>query len=131
MCPVWANRVASVVAALGLVSACNVQPTPTSRGQVAAAPADQKQLLSYAQNQQFLSRLGAADRAVIDDKVDVVIEPEANSYKLTRQELAAGRIVAKFHKLGPGEVRRLGLTDKDTVSYWTVWQQSGAEMRRF
>src|SRR4029450_45883 len=104
MCPVWANRVAHVLAALGLMSACSVQPTATSGGRVAAAPADQQQLLSYAQNQQFWSRLGAADRALIDGKVDVIIEPEANSYKLTRQELAAGRIVAKFPKSAGGEV---------------------------
>lgn len=131
MGPIWANRIALVVALLGLMGACSVQPSATSRGQVAAAPADQKQLLSYAQNQQFWSRLGAADRAVIDGKVDVVIEPESNAYKLTRQELAAGRIVAKFHKLGGGEVRRLGLTEKDTVSYWTVSQQNGEYIGRF
>lgn len=130
MCPVWTNRVTPVVAVLGLLSACS-QPTATSRGQVAAAPADQRQLLSYAQNQQFWSRLGAADRALIDDSVDIIIEPEANSYKLTRQELAAGRIVAKFHKSGAGEVRRLGLTEKDTVSYWTVSQQNGVYVGRF
>ena len=62
-------------------SACSNQPTATSGGQVAPAPADRSttQLVSYAQNQQFWSRLGAADRALIDDKVDVIIEPEANS----------------------------------------------------
>ena len=131
MCPVWANRVARVVVAIGLMSACSNQPTATSGGQVAPAPADQRQLLTYAQSQQFWSRLGAADRALIDDKVDVIIEPEANSYKLTRQELAAGRIVARFLKSGGGEVRRLGLTEKDTVSFWTVSQQNGVYIGRF
>jgi hypothetical protein len=131
MSSVWANRFAPVIVALVLLNACGRQPTTTAGVQVAAAPADQRQLLTYAQNQHFWSRLGAADRGVIDGKVDVVIEPEANSYKLTRQELAAGRIVAKFHKLGDGEVRRLGLTEKDTLSYWTVSQQNGEYIGRF
>jgi hypothetical protein len=114
------------------MSACSSQPTATSGGQVAACAGRISSNCSrYAQNQQFWSRLGAADRALIDDKVDVIIEPEANSYKLTRQELAAGRIVARFHKSGGGEVRRLGLTEKDTVSYWTVSQQNGVYIGRF
>src|SRR4029078_3419476 len=117
--------------AIVVMSACTNQPTATSGGQVAPAPADQRQLLTYAQSQQFWSRLGAADRAVIDDKVYAIIEPEASSYKLTRQELAAGRIVARFLKSGGGEVRRLGLTEKDTVSYWTVSQQNGVYGGRF
>ncbi len=130
MRPVWANRVARIVAALGVISACSNQPTATSGGR-AAAPADQQQLLAYAQNQQFWTRLGAADRAIIDDSVDVIIEPEASNFKLTRQELAAGRIVARFIKTGGGEVRRLGLLDKDTVSYWTVSQQGNDYVGRF
>jgi hypothetical protein len=131
MCPVWANRVARAVAALGVIGACSNQPTATSGGRVAAAPADQQQLLAYAQNQQFWTRLGAADRAIIDDNVDVIIEPEANNFKLTRQELSAGRIVARFIKTSGGEVRRLGLLDKDTVSYWTVSQQGNDYVGRF
>jgi hypothetical protein len=131
MCPVWANRVARGVAALGLLSACSSQPTSTAGGQASAAPVDQRQLLTYAQSQKFWIRLGAADRALIDDKVNVIIEPEANSYKLTREELDAGRIVARFHKDAGGEVRRLGLTEKDTVSYWTVSQQNGEYIGRF
>ena len=131
MRPVRANRVARVVVAIGLMSACTCQPSATPGGRLAAAPADQQQLLTYAQNQQFWGRLGAADRALIDEKVNIIIEPEANGYKLTRQELAAGRIVARFHKSPGGEVRRLGLTEKDTVSYWTVSQQNGAYIGRF
>ena len=76
MCPVWANRVARVVAAIGLIKRVQ-QSTDRDVGRSGCpAPADQRQLLSYAQNQQFWSRLGAADRALIDDKVDVIIEPE-------------------------------------------------------
>lgn len=131
MSPASVGRSLCVVVALGLVSACGVQPTSASGSQVSAAPADHKQLLTYGQGLQFWSRLGAADRQLIDQKVFVTIEPEVGSYKLTQQELASGRIVAQFRKAPGGEVRRFGLLDADTLSYWGVSQQDGRYYGRF
>ena len=114
-----------------LTAGCGVQPTTSTTGQVSAAPADKQQLIAYGESRQYWTRFGAADRQLIDGKILATAEPEVNSFKLTKEELASGRIIGRFHKAPGGELRRFGLLDADTLSYWTVSMEDGRYMGRF
>jgi hypothetical protein len=80
---------------------------------------------------EYRSRLGAADLQYIDDGVLTAIEPQVGASKISEQELKDGRIVARFHKETGGSLPRYGLTSKDTVSYWLVYERDGQFYGRF
>jgi hypothetical protein len=93
---------------------------------------DKNRIIEYASRLPYRSRLGAASRQLLpEEQVVVQIEPQLASYRLSRGELDQGRVVARFHKARGGSVRRFGLGEADTVSYWLVYRKGDAYYGRF
>ncbi len=122
----------SLLPGLLALSACAyAPPLPPSPGRDPGAQ-NRQRVIEYAQNLPYRTRLGAAARQLLpEEQVVVQIEPELASYRLGRQELDEGRVVARFHKSRGGSVRRFGLGEADTVSYWLVYRKGDAYFGRF
>jgi hypothetical protein len=114
------------------LSACRYStPVPPSPGGDPGRQ-DKNRIIDYAQKLPYRTRLGAAARQLLpEEKVIVQIEPQLASFKLSRGELDEGRVVARFHKARGGSVRRFGLGEADTVSYWLVYRKGDQYYGRF
>lgn len=118
--------------ALLALSACvYAPPLPPSPGRDPGSQ-DRQRVIAYAEKLPYRTRLGAAARQLLpEEKVIVQIEPELASFRLGREQLDEGRVVARFHKARGGSVRRFGLGESDTVSYWLVYRKGDAYVGRF
>ena len=121
-----------VLTATLALSACAYPPaTAPIPGGSPPATTDRGTLFGYGQALEFRTRLGAADVQYVDESILAAIEPQVGSYKISRADLAEGRIVARFRKAASGSLRRFALLAGDTVSYWLVYQQGDDYYGRF
>lgn len=87
-------------------------------------PQARDQILEIARKQPYDVNPGASARALLDEGVEVTIEPQDGVYRLQNDQLAGGRVVARFINHGDKPVRRYGLTAGGS-SYWVIYQQQG------
>lgn len=96
-------------------------------------------VLKYGASLPYRTRLGASARQILaadtpavgPREVIVKLEPELNSWRLTEGQLAEGSVIARFHKESDGALRRFGLAESDTESFWIVYRKGDAYMGRF
>lgn len=87
-------------------------------------PQSRDKVLELGRKQVYDVNPGASARARIADGLEVTVEPQDGSYRLTEQQLAGGRIVARFINHGSKPVPEYGLPAKGT-SYWVVYAEKG------
>lgn len=102
------------------------RPTPAARfdsSQVDTIPLDS--IRSYVKSLNFDTVLGAADQQLVDFEKGLIgrgdtarIEPEEGSYRITRSDLARGRIIARIRSKVVYDSLGFG-------PWWTYWWVDG------
>ncbi|MGH7672079.1 MAG: hypothetical protein ACREMC_04210 [Gemmatimonadales bacterium] len=120
------------VAGLSVVSACGVRlerATPAPGFRVTAKPgAGDTAVLRYVQSLDFNTRPGAGDDQLLHVGTcpgptcghgpRARIQPEKGAHRLTRAELAAGRVIARLVNEDRMDYPKFGLRAHSTVHWW-------------
>lgn len=113
---------------------------PGSPGPTHGGPLSKQQIQKLGDSRTFRTRLGASARQILSpdrgstsrEVIVIQVNPDTASYALTPEQISAGAVIGHFQKLSGGSLRRFGLGEKDTSSYWYVYQdKSGQYMGRF
>lgn len=80
--------------------------------------------LTLGQKQHYDPNIGAADRTILEDSVDVTLEPMDDAFATDSNRLAKGVVVARMINHSKAALKRLGLAPGATT-YWLIYQKEG------
>jgi hypothetical protein len=87
-------------------------------------------LLEIGHKQAYDQNPGASDRAIVQDDIEVTVEPQDGAYRQTRDRLAKGAVVAEFTNHSQKTLRAYAL-EPGGHSYWVVYQKGDAWFSAF
>ena len=93
-------------------------------------PQAREQIIEIGRKQAYDANPGASDRIAVEEGIEITIEPQDGAYRMTRKDLAAGRVIARFINHTDKVIRKYSLPAKG-VSYWVVYEQKGEWLGAF
>lgn len=87
-------------------------------------PQAREKVIEIGRKQVYDANPGASARARLETGLEVTIEPQDGSFRLSDKQLAGGRIVARFINHTSRPIRDYALPPKGT-SYWVIYQDKG------
>jgi hypothetical protein len=87
-------------------------------------PQSRDKVIEIGRKQVYDVNPGASARARLDSGLEVTIEPQDGSFRLSDKQLAGGRIVARFINHSSRPIRDYALPPRGT-SYWVIYQDKG------
>jgi hypothetical protein len=93
-------------------------------------PGSRGATLTLGQKQHYNSNLGAADRTILEDGVDVTLEPMDDAYATDSTDLGKGVVIARMINHSKTALQRLGLAPGATT-YWLVYRKDGKLLSDF
>ena len=130
------SRPAVTLAVLITLGACTTPPTvvpphqPETLGIDPGEPAARDSVLALGKRQVYDANIGAAARTVLENEIDVTIEPMDDSYLADSVTLARGLVVARFINHGQDSLPRLGLAP-GAMTYWLIYRRNGQLLSDF
>ena len=108
---------------LGFTGACAAGrplplPFPATEGKLP----DRETLIDLGRRQAYDTNPGASDRAMVEDGIEVTIEPQDGTFRQSRARLARGSIVAQFRNNSQRPLPAYAL-EPGGRSFWVVYRK--------
>jgi hypothetical protein len=127
----WSTGLLISATVLGCAYGGARRPVPTPIPiPVEQLPQARDQIIEIARKQAYDLNPGASDRIEIEDGIEITIEPQDGAYRLSRKELAGGRVIGRFINHSDKVIRRYSLAPRGTT-YWVVYEQKGEWLAAF
>ena len=123
-------RSLATLVAVSMLVACTIPPTtvqpnpPATLGIDPSQPGARDSVLALGKRQSYDGNIGAAARTVLENAIDVTLEPMDDAYAADSVTLAQGVVIARFVNHGQDSLARLGLAP-GSVTYWLVYRRDG------
>lgn len=87
-------------------------------------------VLDIGRRQSYDPNPGASDRAVVEDDIEVTIEPQEGTYRQSEERLALGSVVAELQNHSQKPLRKYALAPGGR-SYWVVYKKKDQWLSAF